>query len=222
MLTNDPKRLRLLGIDLHARTRRRAAVVITYLGYFIGIAALGTFFQDKQTPWSEYLSMFAWTLAVMHFGLFRTKGPVKRMDERPNVYRDMVLLRGLDDWSRYRHGSNFEALSAEQQHEVLMKYKVGNYLFPEKNKHAGFDPDAPDERELAERNRAYNRALQLMTTFLFSLTGVMIERAAHHRSPGDMPSLFMALGLAAVTLPKAVILWNEADPRELLEVREES
>lgn len=215
MLTNDPKRLRFLGIDLHSRHRRRAAVVFTYLAYFLVMVGLGGAFDDRQSPWTEYLIMFACTAAIMHLGLFRTRGPVKRMNEGPNMYRDRVLLRSLDDWSRYLHGGDFENLSQEQQHEVLMKYKVGNYLFPEKNRHAGFDPEAPDERELAERDRASTRALQIVTTFLFSLTGATIYDAARHRADGG-PPLFMMLALAAVTLPKAIILWYEADPRELL------
>ena len=220
MLTNDPKRLRLFGIDLHPRPRRRAAVVLTYLVYFIVMVVLDTSFEPGVSLWLKYLCMFAATLFFTRSGVFRSYGPVKRMDERANYYHDMVLLRGLDDWSRYLYGGKYESLTPEQQHDVLMRYKVGAYLLPAKNRHAGFDPEAPDERELVERNRAFVRALQIMITSLFSLTGVMVERAVHHRSFGDMPSLFMTLGLAAVTLPRAIILWNEADPRELLQAEE--
>ena len=222
MLTNDPKRLRLLGIDLHSRARRRIAVVFTYLAYFIVMVILDTRFEPNVNLWLKYLCMLVATLYFMRSGVFRSCGPVKRMDERANFYHDMVLLRGLDDWSRYLYGGNYDALPAEQQHDVLMRYKVGAYLLPEKNKHAGFDTEAPDERELVERNRAFVRALQIMTTLLFSLTGIMVDRAVHHGRTEDMPSLFMTLGLAAVTLPRAVILWNEADPYELFQADEPS
>jgi hypothetical protein len=176
MLTNDPKRLRLLGIDLHSRGRRRAAVVITYLGYFILMIVLDDRFEPDVSLWLKYLCMFATTIFFMSSGVFNSSGPVKRMTEQANYYRDMVLLRGLDDWSRYLYGGNYESLAADQQHDVLMRYKVGGYLLPASRRHPGFDSNAPDERELAERNRAYVRALQLMTIFLFSLTGIMMQR----------------------------------------------
>ena len=217
MLTNEPKRLRLLGIDLRSRARRRAAAVLTYAAYFILMVVLDTGFEPGLSLWLKYLCMFAATIYFMTTGIFRSRGPVKRMEEQASFYHDRVVLNGLDDWSRYLYGGGYESLTHSQQHDVLLKYKVGSYLLPQANKHPGFDTEAPDERELVERNRAFARALRIMTTALFSLTGITVEGVIHHRPLGDPPSLFMTLGLAAVTLPKAIILWNEADPRDLLQ-----
>ncbi|NYF80126.1 hypothetical protein [Granulicella arctica] len=216
MLTSDPKRLSVFGIDLHSRTRRRVAVVLTYLGYLAAIIAIGTAFDGKGHPWIEYASMAVLTAIVTTRGLFRNNGPVKRTDEpnRTGAFKDQVILRNLYDWSKYHCGDAFAALTREQQHHILLKYKVGNYLFPKNDR---YNPDKLDERELTERNRASTRALQLLTTWFAYMSGMMIAHEANHTPHQDLPSLFMEMTLAAATLPKAIILWTEPDPREALE-----
>lgn len=48
MLTDDPKRLRFFGIDLHSRGRRRVIVALTYVVYVFAMSAVEVAFDAKQ------------------------------------------------------------------------------------------------------------------------------------------------------------------------------
>src|ERR1039457_7494887 len=48
VLTDDPKRLRIFGIDLHSRGRRRVIVALTYVVYVFAMAAVEVAFDAKH------------------------------------------------------------------------------------------------------------------------------------------------------------------------------
>ncbi len=76
-------------------------------------------------------------------------------------------------------------------------------------------PD-PDERDLAVRNSAYFAALRIVTVFLL-IVWVAIVVAGHSRiDSGRLVPVVASYGVFAalvllLTLPQAIILWNEPD-----------
>jgi len=216
MLSADPKKLRLLGIDMHARGRRRSAVVLTYGVYLIAMGWLVR--ETRSVPglreyYGGYWLMLLASSWVMGFSFLREGGAVKRF--KLPVWRvrgeegGWVLLRNLDDWAKYNYGDTFDALPEERQQEVLRKYRVGNYFFPASGSRT---PDRLDEREVAELDRASKRTLTLLCTFCFSLAGAYAARNAVLRRE-DVAAVLFTLGTFAMSGPKASILWNEPDPR---------
>lgn len=65
MLTDDPKRLRFFGIDLHSRGRRRVIVALTYVVYVFAMAAVEVAFDAKQEFLRQNLSLFLVSFGVM-------------------------------------------------------------------------------------------------------------------------------------------------------------
>ncbi len=157
MLSNDPKRLKFLGIDLHSRTRRRWVVVLAYLAYVSAMAAIGTAAEGREAFPSEHLLLFLVSFGFLLFGpLGGIRGPVK---------------------------------------------------------------DVLDERELAERNRASHRALRFLGLMLTCAAVTAALNWTTHRNSGDMTAIFLQFAVTALTLPQAIILWNEPDPRRDLDLK---
>jgi hypothetical protein len=211
MLSSDPKRLKSMGIDVRPRWRRRWIVVVTYL---VWEAALVAGYKRVDFPSEQVIDWVA-TACVMYFSIFGIFSPLKSFDEQRTPAggkvwhgrEGKVVLGSLDDWAKYQYGNPFDQITEEEQHELLRTYRVGNYLMPYKGA-SGFDPQVPDERELAEQNRAIRKTL----TFLIWL--LIIEAASQNHWKHPSGYMFLELAAVAVTAPKAILLWNEADPRE--------
>lgn len=219
MLSSDPKRLRFLGIDLHSRIRRRWLVVLAYLFYFFALAAIGSAFEGRQAFPSEHLLLFIVSFGFLFFApLSGIKGPVKSFDDvrRPaggKLFGKGVILRNLDDWAKYRYGDVFDAITPEQQQKLLRVYRVGNYLLPFKSA-SSFDTEIPDERELAERDRASHQALRFLGLMLICSAVIVANNWNRHGNSGDLTATFLEFAVTALTLPQAIILWHESDPRQ--------
>lgn len=211
MLQTDEKKLRWMGIDLHALWRRRAAVLITYvvltsvLGGTVGEAGW------SGHPYLRLATMCALTYALLALSVFRIGGLVKSFENyQIGVAPKHVILGSLDDWARYKYGvAGFEAASAGQQEELLKSYRVGNYLLPAK---PGYDSRL-DERERAERDSTSRWALRYVSYFLALMTGsTAIQRFAW--SPFEVAAMLWTFFVLTITLPQARVLWTEPDPRD--------
>jgi len=75
-------------------------------------------------------------------------------------------------------------------------------------------PWLPDEREAGERDRASRRTLVLLGTYLTSMAGVYSIHPDRLTKTQDVVALLLQLIVMAITLPKAIVLWEEPDPRE--------
>ena len=76
------------------------------------------------------------------------------------------------------------------------------------------DSEVPDERELSQRNRASYLSLRVIAVmFVCNAVGFSEGRLAHQ--PDDLVAMALNYAVIAMTLPKAIILWTEPDPREL-------
>jgi hypothetical protein len=74
--------------------------------------------------------------------------------------------------------------------------------------------EVPDERELSQRNRASYLSLRFIAVmFVCNAVGFSEGRLAHQ--PGDLVAMALYYAVVAMTLPKAIILWTEPDPREI-------
>jgi hypothetical protein len=213
MLSSDPKHLKLFGIDLRPRWRRRVLVVITYLVYE-GVMIAG--YRRVAFP-SEQMIDWVATACVIFLSIFGLFSPLKSFEDvRVPVggklfagWKNprMVMLGSLDDWSKYKYGNVFDEATEEQQKELLRTYRVGNYLVPFKGV-SGFDARVLDERELAERNEALRKTLK------FLILALIIEATNQRLWTHPAGGVFLELLAAAATAPKAIVLWSEADPRE--------
>jgi hypothetical protein len=221
MLNPDPKKLRAIGIDLHSKTRRRGAVVLT-IGVFMVAMALISAETNDSTVLQRYhlgfwLMLFLSTVCCL--GIFREGGPVKAFNEPVWRLKGMkdgaVLLRSLDDLAEYRFGGIFDALTDAQQSEVLSAYRVGNYFFPASSSKAS---TRLDERERTEKDRAYSATLTLLTRYLFIMAGVYGFKKTGF-SPADITALLLTFGFFALNGPKIAILWNEPSPNSDGELR---
>jgi hypothetical protein len=223
VLTDDPERLRFLGIDLHSRTHRRVIVVLTYLVYLVAMTVIEMAFEDRPIPQSGFYSfpggflevglMYAATFS-MAFGIFRKRGPVKSFDQSQasfKSYGDKLTLETRDDWAKYLYGESFVELSPDRQDEVRHRQRPGRYLVPYKHFP---EPGIPDEREVAEANRASRRALNILGLLLALTAGQYMAGRARHIRPDGVAETFLEFAVAALTLPKAIILWREPDPRD--------
>ncbi|MGA2250916.1 hypothetical protein [Terracidiphilus sp.] len=218
MLNPDPAKVRYLGIDLHSRTRRRIVVLVTWILFFVGMSVL-TFALDTPAFFRSHsaIGLYCALLFANLFTLgsvFREGSVLKRFDLpvwrlRSLGGKQFVLIRDLNGWAKYQYGAPLAELSEEQQHEVLLKYRVGSYLFPaDKSK----TPERLDEREIVVRDQASRNVLRWITLLCFCLAGSYACKAIPLR-PIDVSMTFITLGIAAFIMPKSIILWNEPDPR---------
>ena len=221
MLSEDPKKLRFLGIDLRSRGRRRALVFLTYFLFLFAMAGVQTFFDYHHVAshwwtlpggFSELAAMILLTCAFSVSGIFRENGPVKPFGPHKlfKRYGDRLILETRDDLARYLYEKPLAELSLEEQAEVKRRWRPGKYLAKDK---AFFAPGLPDERELAEAGRASRTALGILCFLLMMSAGTLAGYGVDLHS-GAATVECCELALAAVTLPKAIILWSEADPRE--------
>jgi hypothetical protein len=208
MLMEEEKRLRWCGIDLRARWRRRVLVVATCALYFVGLAWGASLSAPYHAGFWVMLTAQAWLLL---FSVFRDGGPVKTMGDRPR----MVMVRGLDDWARYRSGVSFDELSEEQQKALLSRYRIGNFLVPARFSR---DPRWPDEREQKQRERVTRHVANWLPGVVSALAG----QYAWKRQPIDGVEVGAMLLMVVATMrvgTGAVILWEEPEPLEDGELR---
>jgi hypothetical protein len=191
-------RLNWLGIDMRARWRRRIAVIVTYIAFFISIASTAV-----DGWWGHpFVAMLVLVMGVTLVGVFSDLGPVKPFADAP----ERVMVNGLDQWARYRYGvENFDAASEPQQAYLLSTYRVGTFVLPGK--------PYLDERELKERERAERWSRGWVSTALAVMAGNYIRHATV--SGIEVAADFVTVGILMWTLPRAWVLWTERDPREL-------
>ncbi len=227
MLNPDPKKLRWLGIDMRSRTRRRCAVVLHVAVGVLGLFTLAAATADEPVLQRYHLSLYLMLLLTLlcSQGIFREGGVVKPFQERKEHEKAPWRLRGrpgrfvmlgsLDDRAEYRYGAKFDDLAEAEQQELLMKYRVGNYLFPaEASKAPGMQKAPPilDEREQREKERANSITLKVMTGWLFYLAANYGTGHSKAMSGADIASLLLTFGFFATNGPKIYILWNEPSP----------
>lgn len=220
MLSDDPKKLRFLGIDLRSRGRRRVTVVLTYSFFVVTMAVVQTFFDYhpmQSDTWAlrggfwELIAMLAVTYAFSN-GIFRENGPVKPFQPKRQFgcYGNRLVLETRDDWAMYLYEKSFSELTVEQQVEVRRRWRPGKYLVKDK---PFFAPGLPDERELAEAGLASRTALGIVW-FLLMASSVSFAVRGMNLHADAVTVSGLELAVAVFTLPKAVILWREADPRQ--------
>jgi hypothetical protein len=212
MLATDEKRLRWWGIDMHARWRRRVAVVATYFVLFVMVLAA----MDNRWPAHPYwtlMGMVVLTTSWVAVSVFRKNGVVKSFEDplRPSP-KGMVLVNGLDEWARYRYGvGSFEDANEEQQADLLKRYRVGTFAVPTKPKAEQWT--GLDEREIGERDDASRWALQRIAGILAFYAAVLAVQKPI--SPMEVSGFLWSFALLAQTLPQARVLWTERDPRAM-------
>jgi hypothetical protein len=79
VLATDKKKLRFLGMDMQSRVRRRWAVAGMYVAYY---AAMG-WCKEGHGWLAPEKGMWAVSIAMVVFGLFRENGLVKSFGEHP-------------------------------------------------------------------------------------------------------------------------------------------
>jgi len=215
----ESKALCWWGIDMRSRGRRRVTVVVTHLVILIAGAVTAGCLGAHQY-WALG-ALWAETITIMRFTVFRQNGIVKRFEDRPLVrirgMGEVVRVNGLDEWAQYHYGvANFEAASDAQKDELLSRFKMGTRLFPKKHENNAGTPWL-DEREMKERDSAERWTLKAMIPVLCSYAGVYIAHAAQHRviGPLDVAVEFWMFAVLMMTLPKARVLWTESEPGEL-------
>jgi hypothetical protein len=211
MLAADEKRLRWMGVDMRPRWRRRWAVGLTYGFYCVAAVTVDSWFPSHPVA-----VFWVITAAVAWLGVFRDNRLLKKFDVPQTRDRSKkVMVGSLDEWARYRYGAaGFEESTEEQKAELLKTYRVGTYLMPWREE---LDSDLPDEREAALRDAVSRRTLVLMGSFLVSWAAQYSSRMKHaeHVSGLEVVQVLLSAALMAITLPRAMVLWEERDPREI-------
>ena len=212
MLNTNTANLRFLGIDMQARWRRRVAVVASYTVF--GVAMLSIQAQIWDAFGHPYWVMWVMSFVLVFLGVFRDGALVKSFFVPKQAPAEMLMVGSLDEWARYRYGTTgFEESSAQQQEDLLKRYRVGTYLMPRSGSRE-HRPWLPDEREAGERDRASRRTLVLLGSYMTSLAGIYSRHSALTKTQ-DVVALMLQLVVMAITLPKAIVLWDEPDPREV-------
>jgi hypothetical protein len=210
MLATDEKRLRWWGIDMHARSRRRVAVVVTYFVLVVMVMIAMSNRWPGHLYWT-LLGMVVSTTVSVALSVFRRNGVVKSFEDPLRMRGPMagkMFVNGLDEWARYRYGvASFEEASEAQQAELLNRYRVGTFVVPTKPK----PWTGLDEREIGERDGASRWALQCMTGILAYFAAVLAVQKP--LSPIEVSGFLWSFALLAQTLPQARVLWTERDPR---------
>lgn len=214
MLESQARKLRWMGIDLHARWRRRVAVVMTY-AVFVALIELAVTLTDDGPasghPFLALLAMGCFTMAWRFLSVLRDNGVVKSFEGPPaRTMGKHMIVGSLDEWARYRYGAaGFDQATEEQQHELLRTYRVGDYLVPAKS----LEDYRLDERERAERDRISHWALIRLAGLLAIMAGASaVQRRPF--APFDVAALFLTAVILAVTLPQARVLWTEPNPHD--------
>src|SRR5579864_9142735 len=140
VLTDDPKRLTFLGIDLHSRVRRRIVVVLTYSVFWFAMNGIEIVFEGRQVSqpsfWSlsgglpELALLLLVMFALVYLGIFRENGLVKSFDEWAGPFKrygERLILETRDDWGKYLYGDKFDVLSPEHQEDVRRRQRPGRY-----------------------------------------------------------------------------------------------
>jgi hypothetical protein len=197
---------------MQARWRRRVAVVASYTVF--GVAMLSIQAQIWDAFGHPYWVMWVMSFVLVFLGVFRDGALVKSFFVPKQAPAEMLMVGSLDEWARYRYGTTgFEESSAQQQEDLLKRYRVGTYLMPRSGSRE-HRPWLPDEREAGERDRASRRTLVLLGSYMTSLAGIYSRHSALTKTQ-DLVALMLQLVLMAITLPKAIVLWEEPDPREV-------
>jgi hypothetical protein len=213
MLNTNAGNLRILGIDMHARWRRQVAVVVSYAAFAVAMLSIQAQIWDAFGH--PYWVMWVMSFALVFLGVFRDGALVKSFFVPKQQPAQMLMVGSLDEWARYKYGTTgFEGSSAEQQEDLLKKYRVGTYLMPRSGSRE-HRPWLPDEREAGERDRASRRTLVLLGTYMTSMAGVYSNHSDGLTKAQDVVALLLQLVVMAITLPKAIVLWEEPDPREI-------
>jgi hypothetical protein len=208
--------MRWLGMDMRSRRRRRWAVFGCYVLLFVVLDRIGAHGRWTAHPYIVFLSMVALSVVWEPSSIFGKYGPVKDRN-RPFLQlgkMGYVRVGGLDERARYRFGvESFEMASEEQKSELLNTHKAGTYWMPK-------DRDKTpwlDEREQRERDSAERWALNQIIKILGGLVGIWFsEMGGHGKLDGySAVTILLFVVLLAQTLPKARILWTEADPQEM-------
>jgi hypothetical protein len=212
MLNTNTANLRFLGVNMQARWRRRVAVVASYT--IFAVAMLSIQAQAWDAFGHPYWVMWGMSFVLVFVGVFRDGALVKSFFVPKQPPSEMLMVGSLDEWARYRYGTTgFEESSAEQQEDLLKRYRVGTYLMPRSGSRE-HRPWLPDEREAGERDRASRRTLVLLGSYMTSLAGIYSRHSALTKTQ-DVVALMLQLVVMAITLPKAIVLWEEPDPREV-------
>ena len=222
MLATNETRLRWLGMDMRPRWRRRVAVMITYVAAFLASVGL--------TNWRGYgwitpvEALFGLWLAMEFLTIFREGQLTKSFEERAytdterfgyRTVRKVGLKRGKAALKSHLESTmKFQLMTDAQQKEALQEAETRveqsfPFTIPEDD-----SPDAPDERERAERSRAWKRTLLFLSTML-SFGAINAAMNARPWRSIDVVAYSLTLLVIARTGPKASVLWRERDPREL-------
>ncbi len=216
MLATDEKRLRWWGIDMHARWRRRVAVVVTYVVLFVMIDTAMDNRWRTHPRWMTLMAMVVLTTSWVAVSVFRTNGVVKSFEDPLRMRGAMagkMFVNGLDEWARYRYGAgSFEEASEAQQAELLKRYRVGTFMVPVKPK--GEQWTGLDEREIGERDDASRWALQRLAGLLAFYAATLAVKPKPI-APLVVAGFLWSFALLARTLPQARVLWTEPDPRAM-------
>jgi hypothetical protein len=119
------------------------------------------------------------------------------------------IVTSLDDRAQVSHGVNFDQLSAEEQKQLLRKYRMGRYVL---------DVDwVSDERQQAARLQAKDKAYRLLKVALPWFLAVYwalylwVPAGDLRTALMDSPMMISWLAVLIVTLPNAIEMWTEPD-----------
>ena len=216
MLVDDPGRMRWMGVALWSRRRRRWAVVVSYAVFFplVLVATLPLWPAHRYVQFcGGGVSLVVWGF----FSVFGWLGPVKAFEENRVVRigaEEVVAVAGLDEWARYRFGVKFDALTAEQQSELLDCFRAGVRYLPKSGDARLPMLDEREERERANVERWALRTLAQALVIVVAWCGWSVLRDGAEVSGPYMLTVLMWMATLAYTLPKARVLWIEPDPRE--------
>jgi hypothetical protein len=206
---------------MRPRWRRRVAVVVTYFVSFIACVWLTQWKGSDLVPPS--MALFGLWLAIEFLSIFR-EGLLTKSFEEPLysgterfgygiVRRFGLKVAKSSLTSRLRSTLKFQQMTEAEQDEALTE--------TEEKVEQGFpvtipeyrSPDAPDEREMMERNRASRQTLLFLSTML-SYGAVSATMRATPWKAIDVTAYLLSMLVIARTGPKARVLWREPDPRE--------
>jgi hypothetical protein len=209
MLATQTNQIRWIGIDMRARWRRCLAVIATYLAFFTATLWMTQWHGDGWlTP---VKALFGLLVAMELITVFRQGGLVKSFDVPPSSLLERPGGKIALRWGRFllRSSSEFKRMPPEKQQEKMRSFDQSfPYVVAEDD-----SPNAPDERERAQRDLASSRTLQFLSVILAS-GAVNAGIQSKSWMPVDQVALLLSYLVIARTGPKARILWSEPDPRD--------
>lgn len=218
-MLSDEAKLHWWRLDMRPRTRRRVTVVCTYVAlitFSIAMSECGGHPVWAMAGLVVGIELLVWLSVMRRNGIVKRFEPKLKLAMQIKGMGEVVWVEGLDQWAHYFYdAASFEAASPEQKDQLLSRFKAGKRLFRAKRT----ETDTPwlDERELKERDSAERWTVRQAMLLLSAGAGVYTSQAMKQRPVHalEVATGFFMCCVALQTLPRARVLWTEADPRDM-------